>query len=184
MPMLKLLPSEKQLAGVLGGLVFMGMLMWEGFTRDVKILDLSLALTVPLCYALGNTYLKRRFVRTSPLALSCGSLAVAGIVLGPLAWIVPLESASDPNRMTVAVASLMVSSFLATGLAIYVFYKLIHDHGPLFAGMTAYLIPVVALLWGWVDHEPVTLLQVLALAGILAMVSLVQKGAASVRTPI
>ena len=72
------------------------------------------------------------------------------------------------------VASVVVLGVLGTGLAVFLFYKLILSQGPLFAGMVAYLIPVGALLWGWADGERITLLQVSALAGVLAMVAVVQ----------
>lgn len=58
----------------------------------------------------------------------------------------------------------------------YVIFTLIQREGPLFAGMTAYLIPLGALAWGWYDDEEVTVLQVVAVLGILAMVALVQFG--------
>ncbi|HUY93609.1 MAG TPA: hypothetical protein VMV10_33085 [Pirellulales bacterium] len=58
------------------------------------------------------------------------------------------------------------------------FNKMVLDQGPLFAGMVTYLVPVGAMVWGWLDEERVTLLQGVALTGIFAMVALVQYGAA------
>ena len=46
--------------------------------------------------------------------------------------------------------------------------------GPLFAGMTTYVVPVLALVWGLFDHETITWDQLAAMAGALAMVTLVQ----------
>ncbi len=68
---------------------------------------------------------------------------------------------------------------LGTGLATYGFYRLIQRHGPLFAGMVTYLIPLGAVAWGWLDRERVTGLQVAALVGVLAMVLVVQYRAAA-----
>ena len=42
--------------------------------------------------------------------------------------------------------------------------------------MTTYVVPVLALLWGTVDHETISSRQMLAIAGVLAMVALVQTG--------
>ena len=55
--------------------------------------------------------------------------------------------------------------------------------GPLFAGMTTYVVPVIALLWGTLDREAISGQQAMAIAGVLGMVALVQtKGAGSLAT--
>ena len=69
---------------------------------------------------------------------------------------------------------MIVFGLIGTGVSTFMFYRLLMDRGPLWASMTAYLVPVVGLAWGWVDHEIVTLTQVIAFAGILTMVALVQ----------
>jgi hypothetical protein len=51
---------------------------------------------------------------------------------------------------------------------------MIMERGPLFAGMTTYVVPIVSLLWGSLDHEQITVQQMAAIAGVLAMVALVQ----------
>ena len=53
---------------------------------------------------------------------------------------------------------------------------MILTEGPLFAGMTTYVVPVLAILWGSLDHESISLQQMAAIAGVLAMVMLVQTG--------
>jgi hypothetical protein len=46
--------------------------------------------------------------------------------------------------------------------------------------MTTYVVPVIALLWGTLDHEAISGQQAIAIAGVLGMVALVQtKGARS-----
>ena len=48
--------------------------------------------------------------------------------------------------------------------------------GPLFAGMTTYVVPMLALAWGQFDHESISAQQLVAMAGVLVMVGLVQSG--------
>ena len=48
------------------------------------------------------------------------------------------------------------------------------DRGPLYASMVTYVVPCVALMLGWLDGESVTTTHLVALAGILLMVWLVQ----------
>jgi hypothetical protein len=40
--------------------------------------------------------------------------------------------------------------------------------------MVTNVVPIGALMWGWADGETVTTLQIVALFGLIAMVSLVQ----------
>src|SRR5690606_13084271 len=63
---------------------------------------------------------------------------------------------------------------LGSGLCIVMLVRLVQDRGPLFAGMVTYVVPIIALFWGWQTGEPITLVQVLAMMGVLAMVALVQ----------
>jgi drug/metabolite transporter (DMT)-like permease len=55
------------------------------------------------------------------------------------------------------------------------FYMLIKRAGGLFASLVTYAVPVVALFWGMLAHENVTVLQVFCLLIILGGVYLVNK---------
>lgn len=173
-PLLRIFPTVRQLGGVLAGLLFFAILVREGLHQNVTIRELAVGVSIPLCYAVGNTYLKRRLSAVPSLPLSCISLTLASVVLLPLALVLPSEQIGMGDDFGVALAALVMSSFLATGIATYVFYKLIQDRGPLFAGMTAYLIPLGALIWGWIDRENVTSTQIVALFAILVTVAVVQ----------
>ncbi len=173
-PMLGLYPSRNQLLGALGGFGFLLLLMTDGIRRNIPPGDLVLAVSVPLCYAIANTFLKKKLSGIPALALSFFALAMAAAILVPVALMLPSEAVRMGDHFRFAVFSLTVSSLLATGVATHIFYKLIQEEGPLFAGLTAYVIPLGTMVWGWVDHEEITRTQLVALAGILSMVTLVQ----------
>ena len=105
-------------------------------------------------------------------------VAMAGTAL----VMMPLGLATEPlysgDSLLVPLVSLVTLGVVCTALGYLMFYKLVRDRGPLFAGMVTYLIPPGALLWGLLVGETITLLQVIALAGILAMVVVVQAGSA------
>ncbi|NBC11279.1 MAG: EamA family transporter [Planctomycetes bacterium] len=136
--------------------------------------DVLLAASVPACYALSNTYIKRSLSHLEPIRLTTLTLALAGAVLLPLGLLTEPVRWSDASAGWRAIAALGVLGVVGTGLAMLMFYGLVQRRGPLFAGMVAYLVPVGALLWGGADKEPITPGQVIALAGILAGVALVQ----------
>lgn len=173
-PMLSIRPTRKQVVGVLGGLGCLAVIMFEGLRHTVTVLDACLGVSVPFCYACGNTLIKRRFPNHSPLHLSSAALLLTSVLLIPLAWW--REEVRLGDDFTLAVLCLAGVVVLSTGLCVYLFYRLIQVHGPLYAGMVAYVIPLGALVWGWFDRETVSPLQVAALLGILAMVAIVQTG--------
>jgi len=69
---------------------------------------------------------------------------------------------------------LFLLAVVASGLSTAAFVWMIKERGPLFAGMTTYVVPVLSLLWGSLDHERISTQQMAAIVGVLAMVALVQ----------
>lgn len=187
-PMLGQRPTPRQLAGVMGGLVFTGLIVLEGRQRGFDPTLLAFAVSVPISYALGNTYIKWKLDHLPAAPLTTMFLATGGAMLLPLALTPGLSSALElqgpakPHDWPLAIGSLAALSVVGTGIAILLFIHLIQTQGPLFAGMVTYVIPILSLIWGHYDDEPLTALQVLAVAGVLIMVALVQWGAA--RSPL
>ncbi len=183
-PMLGLWPTRRQLAGVLGGMVCMFFAVQDGSARGISPWLLTLALSVPLVYALGNTYVKWKLGHLPALPVTTLFLAVGGLLLLPLqcspATLAALElgGPAEPYDWPLAITSIVILSVFGTGIGILLFVQLIKNQGPLFAGMVTYVIPVLALFWGQFDKERLTATQLLAIGGVLAMVALVQWGAA------
>lgn len=183
-PMLGVWPTQRQVIGVVGGLVCMAGVVLDGSQRGIPPGLLALGLTVPLTYALGNTYIKWKLDHLEPLPLTVLFLGLGGLCLLPL-FLSPdtltslgLAGPVEPRDWPLALVSIALLAILSTGLAILMFIHLVKHQGPLFAGMVTYVIPMVALLWGQFDGERLTALQLTAMAGVLAMVALVQWGAA------
>ena len=184
-PMLGIWPTSRQLIGVLGGLVCMVGVVLDGTQRGISIDVLLLGLTVPITYALGNTYIKWKLDHLHPLPLTVWFLAAGGLMLLPL-WCWPAAQAAlgvggpaEPRDWPLAILSIILLAIVGTGLAILLFIHLVKHQGPLFAGMVTYVIPIIALAWGQFDEEKLTALQLTAMGGVLAMVALVQWGAAN-----
>lgn len=176
-PMLGAFPSRQQTIGVCVAFVCLGLLLIDGLQREIPARDFLLALTVPLGYAVTNTCIRRWASGLPSLLLTFVSLVISTVVLTPLAF---QDPASTSQQWWTAMAGLMVLGVLGTGLAMFWFNRLVQDHGPLFAGMTTNLVPIGAVIWGWVDAEDISQRQLLALTGILIGVACVQfRGASS-----
>jgi drug/metabolite transporter (DMT)-like permease len=163
----------------------------------VPLSQLALALTVPLGYAAANTVIRKWLTHVTSVLLTGVSFVLTASVLAPFAWTMPGPDGSVTSVAATSVAatsegmaagsttwriafwSLAVLAVVGTGVATYVFNHLVRRHGPLFAGMTTNVVPLGAVVWGWIDGEPISQSQFVAMLGILAMVSLVQYGGAA-----
>jgi len=183
-PMLGLWPTWRQVVGVLGGFVCIAALMHDGSLRGMSTNLLALAVTVPVVYAFGNTYIRWKLNDLPAVPLTALFLGLGGFMLLPLELLpgtltqFGAARPAQPHNWPVALGAIAFLGVVGTGLCILLFIRLIQSQGPLFAGMVTYIIPVIALLWGWIDKEQITQQQTFAIAGVLAMVALVQWGAA------
>lgn len=175
-PMLGIHPTRTQIIGVTGGLLCFIVVFREGATvQGLSWFHLLLSGGVPVGYAVVNTYIKKYLHDLPAVPLTFMSLLLAAIGLLPISLLTETTQVND--GFTIAVLSMLQVGIIGTGIATILFYKLIHDHGPLFAGMVTYIIPIVAMLLGLADREAMSALQVAALCGIFLMVALVQKSA-------
>lgn len=75
--------------------------------------------------------------------------------------------------------AISVLSLFGSALAIYMFTILVRKSNALFGSFVTYLIPFVALGWGFLDGEPLHIIQLLCLMCILGGIFLANKGKAS-----
>jgi drug/metabolite transporter (DMT)-like permease len=172
-PMLGVRPTRRQLIGVIAGLIALVLLMSEELRQAVSRLDLALGVVTPICYAIANTYVKRRFSQRPALLVAALTMATAAVVLLPLSLALePMRHAGE--RALVGWLSLAALGVVCTGLGYCWFYVIIRLRGPLFAGMVAYIIPCVAMLIGFAFGERIGLRQALCLAAALSATAFVQ----------
>jgi drug/metabolite transporter (DMT)-like permease len=182
MPMLGVRPTMRQLVGVLGGLLCTLLLVQVGDERGMSLGFVALALAVPVCYATGNTFIKWQLSHVPAAALTTLLLGTAAVLLLPLEFApglleqIELSRPGTPRDWTTSIAALAFLGAVCTGLAIWMFNRMIVERGPLFAGMVTYVFPLVALGIGYVDGEVISTRQLAAMAGVLAMVAVVQLG--------
>lgn len=108
-----------------------------------------------------------------PIMLSATQLT-AGTILMLLA--LPLGGLTAPDLRLDAVISLLILGILGTGAAYVLNYRLITDDGPTVASTVTYLLPVVAVVLGFlIVNEQVTASMVVGMLLVLAGVALVQR---------
>jgi drug/metabolite transporter (DMT)-like permease len=182
-PLLNVVPTGRQLIGVLGGLVCMWLIVEDGFDRGMSWTFVALTLTIPISSAVCNTVIKWKLGHVPAVPLTTAILVIAGLSLAPLEFfpetmaalhVAPSAEAAATHATLVTWVYLFLLGVVGTGISTSVFVWMILKRGPLFAGMTTYVVPVLSLLWGTLDSERISFQQMIAIAGVLAMVALVQ----------
>ncbi|WP_373649431.1 DMT family transporter [Schlesneria sp. DSM 10557] len=173
-PILGAWPSTRQTVGVIGALSCLMGLMLDYGTRSVPVVDILLAFSVPFTYSIANSIIRRYLTHLPPLELTLICLTAAGAVMVPLSLSIRNHRPVDFSNLGSALTAVAILGVVGTGIATFLFNRLVQQEGPLFAVMTTNLVPIGAVIWGVVDGERITLLQLTALIGVLVMVTYVQ----------
>ena len=177
-PILGIWPTQRQVVGVIGALICIFMLFGDLERHNVPTVDILLAFSVPFSYSIANGIIRRSLTHLPALELTLLCLGIAAFILIPASIMFGNDRPVDGERVLVAVAAVVVLGVIGTGLATFLFNRLVQEQGPLFAAMTTNLIPIGAVMWGHADGEQISSTQIAALCGLLAMVSYVQFGSA------
>jgi drug/metabolite transporter (DMT)-like permease len=126
-------------------------------------------LAATLLYGFSGSFTKRFLTGVPPLAVATGSQLSSALVLAvpALVW----WPAAMPSATAWSAAALLAVG--CTGIAYILFFRLIAHIGPANALSVTFLIPVFAVLWGWLFlHEGLTPQMLLGCAVILLGTSL------------
>lgn len=129
-----------------------------------------------MCYALSVNTVQKYFQDISAVNLS----AAAYCLVAPVGLVYLIFSdfneviQTHPDAMT-SLLSITVLSLAGTVIASIIFFKLVQITNALFASMVAYLIPIIALIFGSFDGEPITPFHFLGMGMILFGVYITRK---------
>lgn len=163
-------------AGLLLGLASAVMLIVErsdsAFTFNMYA---GLIVLATICYGLNINLVKNYLFDVPSIALSSVSVAIGGLLSFLFIFLPRHANYAMTDERWIPLGALVLLGIMSTALAQLVFYKLIHDTSAIFASSTTYIMPIVAVLWGLLDGEPMHLIHALSIAGILTAVLLIRK---------
>lgn len=133
-------------AGLVIGFAGVGLLTAGSvsFRSAQGLLAVVAVLLTSTLWGLGANFTRRHLGGMDSLALTVGSLALAGLALAPLA-VATWPSTPPPLRAWIEMAFLGVAS---SGLGFLLYYRLLRRIGPVRAISVTFLNPVVALIAG------------------------------------
>ena len=170
--------SLSKLSGVIIG--FTGAASLLLFTREAVIGGNPLfglfVVVGTLCYGTSVNIVKRYFQNIRPVIISAVSFGFVGFpALIYLIFSDFLITMENQPGAAFSLGAVFILAMAGTVAASIVFFKLVQTTNAVFASSVAYLMPIIALIWGMLDGEVISLLHVLSLLLILTGVYLIKK---------
>ena len=139
-------PTRWAWAGMVVGLGGVAVLVSERVSLDTlgSLPAIVACLLASMLYGVGANYTRSRLRNADPLVVAAGMQAFAAISLAPLAaFDLPSAAISAP-----AWGAVFVLGFFCTGIALILYFGLIHRVGPSKAVTVTFLVPVFGMIFG------------------------------------
>lgn len=169
--------QAKQTLGVFIGLIGTAILIFQGanIQTDQKFFYNFLVILASICYGINVNIIKAKLQHVKPLAIATGNFAfmiIPTLIILATSDLLQAETLSNPIVQE-SMLYIVVLSLFGTAIAKVLFNTLVQISTPVFSSSVTYLIPIVAVMWGMLDGEKFTLMQVVGAFTILGGVYLV-----------
>ena len=170
--------KKKQFIGILIGLAGTLLLILKGadLNPNQNYWYALLIIIASIGYAFNVNIVKKYLYDLDALAITAGNfllLLVPSLIV--LAFTGFFTSFKADDTGVESLGYIAILSVVGTGIAKTMFNKLVHISNPIFSSSVTYLIPIVAVFWGIIDGEKLSLVQLFAGGIILFGVYLVNK---------
>ena len=129
-----------------------------------------------LCYGMSGNLVKHYFQNVNSIIISAFSFCMIGVpTIIYLVYNGTFTDISWTQDQLYSLGAVFILSLVGTVLATIVFYKLIQDTNAVFGSSVAYIMPLVAMAWGFIDGETIGLVIILSMVLILTGVYLIKK---------
>ncbi len=157
---------KKKLVGVLIGLAGTTALILSGavVNPDQNYWYSLLVILASLFYGFNANVIKKHLQTIPALAITTGNfmvIAIPALIVLATTGFFSAEVLTAPD-VPLSLFYIAILGMIGTGAALIVFNKLIQISDPVFSTSVTYLVPIVALSWGFLDGENFTFFQLLS----------------------
>lgn len=155
--------QRRQIFGVFIGFLGSLLLVLNGayVNPDQNYYYAILLIIASFCYATNVNFLNKYLSDLSPMSITAGSFAILYVPSLIVLYFSGFWQHEQQAEVIEALPYVALLGIVGTGIANVLFFKLLQISSPIFASSVTYLIPVVAFLWGLIDNESLTLIQLL-----------------------
>ena len=172
----KFKPLPVQIAGILIGFVGAFFLIRPDGPLDLSG-DLGYALfavVATICYAISINTINSKLGHLNALTITNLSLAMVGLPMVLFLFTTDfLDRLVQQPHVWESLGYLAILGIVGSSLAIIMFNYLIKVSNTIFSSSVTYAIPIVAILWGWIDGETIGTKHLIGVGCILAGIYLV-----------
>lgn len=134
-----------------------------------------LVIVATICYATNVNLIKKYLSDIHPLSITTGNFLVMLLPASAILFSTDFVSKIDVRATQQSMIYVAILGIVGTGIANVSFYKLIQTSSTVFATSVTYLIPIVALVWGFLDNEFMSVFQIMGAFVVLVGVYLTNK---------
>lgn len=167
-----------QIVGLGIGLVgAIGLISQKDAGGEFHLFSALLVVLATICYAVSVNIIRNKLQDVPSVPLAAVSLFM--VAIPNLGWLLTRDIfavAASRSDGYLGLGAVTLLAAIGTAGALVIFNNLIKQTSAIFASSVTYVIPVFAVLWGWVDGESLTLMHLLFAFVIVSGVYLVNAG--------
>lgn len=162
----KIASTKRQIIGVIIGFIGTALLIGSGaqLNPDQNYLYAGLVLISTVMYGINVNLIKRYLQDVKAISIALGNfvaIIIPAIIVLLFTDFFTKQTLQNPVVIT-SLGYIVILSVFGTALAKVLFNKLVQMATPVFASSVTYLMPLVAVIWGFLDGEGFSIWQGLA----------------------
>jgi len=163
------------LIGFAGAIILLGAKSSVASYTDNFLFSLLVVLAT-FCYGIAANIIRLHLKDVSPLKITTLSLGIFIIPCSLILFNTDVISRIGPEPQIIkALYSLAILAIFGTSISVILYNKLIKEGGMMMASTVAYLIPVVAIIWGIFDGELINLAHLIGICVIFTGLYLINQ---------
>jgi len=158
------------IVGLLGAFF---LIVGQELNFDIKYT--SLAVLAAVCYGINVNIIKQKLNDYPPRLVAALPLAIISIIgIGVMLYL-GFDVSWNQKQDVKSLVAIVLLAVVGTSLSLVMFNRLIQQTNTVFATSVTYLIPIVALFWGFLANETISSNQMIGLGFILIAIWLIRK---------
>lgn len=158
------------IVGLLGAFF---LIVGQELNFDIKYT--SLAVLAAVCYGINVNIIKQKLNNYPPRLVAALPLAIISIIGVGVMLYLGFDVSWNQEQDVKSLVAIVLLAVVGTSLSLVMFNRLIQQTNTVFATSVTYLIPIVALFWGFLANETISTNQMIGLGFILIAIWLIRK---------
>ena len=158
------------IVGLLGAFF---LIVGQELNFDIKYT--SLAVLAAVCYGINVNIIKQKLNDYPPRLVAALPLAIISIIGVGVMLYLGFDVSWNQEQDVKSLVAIVLLAVVGTSLSLVMFNRLIQQTNTVFATSVTYLIPIVALFWGFLANETISSNQMIGLGFILIAIWLIRK---------